>query len=399
MRKFLLISLVLGFVVAGVGIASADHFVFPSTNEDNRDLGWAHVNQVDTNVGETTLEFVSERGFASCFEYRTDGDTSEATSDTNFNPNAHDLYSFVCENNSSSELLIEADEYVEVRMVFGAESDERFDWTRFDVLYPVSGEIIEPEEDEIVTGITDLIATYDDGDDVNDDGVNWAVREGTCAAGVNTVFGNVDEHSDSFEWDGADFSAEWDTTGVAPGMYCFIFNPTDDPGQDDIRLTREFWVAESYVNGGGQIIEETSPKQKDWFKVSFGGWLADVGDLMGEWTVQFHNVSDNALDKGTFHATSFSALNLFAATSDTCTAAMNFTAEGTFNGEEGYTLVARAGNSDGPASMDPDDTVRFTLTGPGVSYDTLVDFSGESSCVGTARTNLDNGNIDIIDNS
>ena len=33
-------------------------------------------------------------------------------------------------------MTINANEYVEVRMVFGAETDERFDWTRFDVLLP-----------------------------------------------------------------------------------------------------------------------------------------------------------------------------------------------------------------------------------------------------------------------
>ena len=36
----------------------------------------------------------------------------------------------------SAEVTIPADEFVEVRMVFGAEEDERFDWTRFDVLPP-----------------------------------------------------------------------------------------------------------------------------------------------------------------------------------------------------------------------------------------------------------------------
>ena len=37
---------------------------------------WAHVNVLDVGVGYVALEFVSERGFWSCFEYRTDGDTS-----------------------------------------------------------------------------------------------------------------------------------------------------------------------------------------------------------------------------------------------------------------------------------------------------------------------------------
>ena len=106
----------------------------PSTNDANRTNGWAHVNVTDVGIGEITLEFVSTRAFASCFEYRTDGDTSQASGD-NYNPAVTDgLYPFVCVNNSTAERTLQANEYVEVRMVFGAEADERFDWTRFDVL-------------------------------------------------------------------------------------------------------------------------------------------------------------------------------------------------------------------------------------------------------------------------
>jgi len=115
----------------------ADHFTFPSDNDTNRDNGWAHVNMVDQGIGEVTLEFVSTRDFYSCFEYRTDGDTSQATGDPNYNPNAHDLYPYICLSNETETMTFEADEYVEVRMVFGAEGDERFDWTRFDVLADV----------------------------------------------------------------------------------------------------------------------------------------------------------------------------------------------------------------------------------------------------------------------
>jgi secreted PhoX family phosphatase len=123
--------LALGLLAAPV---LASHYTFPSTNDANRTAGWAHVNQLSAGIGTTDLQFVSTRSFYSCFEYRTDGDESQATGDPNYNPNAHDLYPFVCANNSTETLTLAANEYVEVRMVFGAESDERFDWTRFDVL-------------------------------------------------------------------------------------------------------------------------------------------------------------------------------------------------------------------------------------------------------------------------
>lgn len=117
-----------------MGTASADvNSVTPSTNATNFTNGWAHVVQVDVGIGFVDLEFISLRGFWSCFEYRTDGDASQSTG-ANYNPAVLDgLYPFTCENNSSSSMIITASQYVEVRMVFGAEKDERFDWTRFDV--------------------------------------------------------------------------------------------------------------------------------------------------------------------------------------------------------------------------------------------------------------------------
>ncbi|HSP97153.1 MAG TPA: hypothetical protein VL049_07905 [Candidatus Dormibacteraeota bacterium] len=132
---FITAAVTLGFV----GVAGADvNAVTPSTNEINRTNGWAHVDQLSKGIGTTDLQVISTRTFWSCFEYRTDGDTSQILSENggnNYNANVTDgLYPYVCENNSSETLTIPANAYVEVRMVFGAETDERFDWTRFDVL-------------------------------------------------------------------------------------------------------------------------------------------------------------------------------------------------------------------------------------------------------------------------
>jgi hypothetical protein len=128
-----LLATLLAFgLMAGTALAAVNA-VTPSTNDINRTNGWAHVNEV-AGVGSVDLEFVSTREFYSCFEYRTDGDLTQSTGD-NYNTGITDgLYPYTCENNSSTELTLNASEYVEVRMVFGAETDERFDWTRFDVL-------------------------------------------------------------------------------------------------------------------------------------------------------------------------------------------------------------------------------------------------------------------------
>ncbi len=142
MKKIILGIACLALVLGVAGIASADvNAVTPSTNDINRTNGWAHVDQLSAGVGTTDLQFISTRAFYSCFEYRTDGDTSQVLAENggvNYNTNITDgLYPYFCQNNNSSTHTITANQYVEVRMVFGAETDERFDWTRFDVLAPV----------------------------------------------------------------------------------------------------------------------------------------------------------------------------------------------------------------------------------------------------------------------
>lgn len=111
--------------------------VTPSTNEENKVKGWAHVDvSYDVNIGEVKLTFVQPRNFYACFEYRTDGNTSQMIDTENYNTDITDgLYPYVCLPTIGTETItLSADEYVEVRMVFGGETDERFDWTKFDVL-------------------------------------------------------------------------------------------------------------------------------------------------------------------------------------------------------------------------------------------------------------------------
>ncbi len=118
-----------------------------------------------------------------------------------------------------------------------------------------TGEIIEPDAGDTVSGTTTLLASYNDHDAVNDDTVQWAVRsDGACDDPTKTVFGNVDGHSDSYSWDGASFSSVIDTESVANGQYCFVFNPTDDAGQNDVRLTSIFTIMNE--DEGGEQQEE-----------------------------------------------------------------------------------------------------------------------------------------------
>jgi hypothetical protein len=113
--------------------------VIPSTNADNLENGWANVtwDSDDAGIGKAPLRFTSTRGFQSCFEYRIDDQDAKDSQD-NFNEYVLDgLWSYVCLNNTTGTLVMSADSHVDVRMVFGGERDERFDWTRFYVMTPL----------------------------------------------------------------------------------------------------------------------------------------------------------------------------------------------------------------------------------------------------------------------
>lgn len=148
MKKNLLVLVIaMLLIVMATGVSA---YVPASTNDDNRDNGWAHVNEVDVDIGEVTLDFISTRTFDSCFEYRTDGDTSQVIDEEhqlefhNVVPESEGLqqYPYFCVNNNNQVETLTANEYVEIRMIFGAEGDERFDWTRFDVLpIPIDDEV------------------------------------------------------------------------------------------------------------------------------------------------------------------------------------------------------------------------------------------------------------------
>lgn len=114
----------------------------------------------------------------------------------------------------------------------------------YQLKYPRKAEITAPGVNEYVSGSVDFNAYLDDDDT---DSIQWAIRQGTCAAGTNTVFGNVDGHSDVATIDQSDVSMQTfeftaDMSVLSDGMYCFIYNPVEDSGESNIRLTREFYL-------------------------------------------------------------------------------------------------------------------------------------------------------------
>ena len=77
--------------------------------------------------------------------------------------------------------------------------------------------------------------------------------------------------------------------------------------------------------------------------------------------------------------------------------AVNFTAYGEWQGNEGYYIVFRAQDAGEPGFGD---NVRIELhaLGGAMVYDThwANEFSDESDCYGTARTSLDHGNLRMV---
>lgn len=128
-----------------------------------------------------------------------------------------------------------------------------------------SGAITSPAVGEIlfIGDTLHVAASYVDDDP---GAVQWAVRKGTCAAGTNTVAGNVDGFSTPYQWDGASFSAMIDTSGWAFGDYCFVFNPTEEGSEPNLRLTREFSICDEIVTD-----------------LVYGRKNIDVGDISVRW--------------------------------------------------------------------------------------------------------------------
>lgn len=234
-----------------LGVAVADvNPVTPSTNDVNRTNGWAHVNVADVGPGYTEMEFVSTRGFYSCFEYRTDGDTSEIlaeNSGANYNNDVTDgLYPYLCVNNSTATRTINADQYVEVRMVFGAERDERFDWTRFDVdPVPFACEGFKPPADSDIVikkpnRVVPLRMMLFDRDGMSIWNVappvvniNYQPANGDPAETLNELtFAGRGDEGNQFLFDGTFWAFNLSTRGFAPGEYTI----TAMPGSSDYAI-------------------------------------------------------------------------------------------------------------------------------------------------------------------
>jgi len=100
----------------------------PSTNAENAAKEWAHFTS-EKNGTSTTLTFRTTRSFVSCFEYRVNGSLPTDTR-ANFNTDLPDgLWDYTCVSASGTTTVDITDaDLIEVRLSFGAEKGERFNW-------------------------------------------------------------------------------------------------------------------------------------------------------------------------------------------------------------------------------------------------------------------------------
>jgi hypothetical protein len=217
----------------------------PSTNDINRTNGWAHVDQLSKGIGTTDLKFISTRAFYSCFEYRTDGNTSQILAENggvNYNTEVTDgLYPYKCKNNTSSTYTIAANAYVEVRMVFGAEKDERFDWTRFDVLpkpdasfVPAAATFCTGENSTLNIKLNNVVNLY---------GYQFKVNYDQTKVSATGAFDNS-----WFVTNGDGIPAGWDGT-CAAGVCKFAVTKVDVPAGSVPPLTGSGTVAQVTFTG------------------------------------------------------------------------------------------------------------------------------------------------------
>lgn len=148
----------------------------------------------------------------------------------------------------------------------------------------------------IVSGTTTLSAFYSDENGDGNDGVQWAVRSNSCSSG--TVLGNVDSHSDVAVWNSEDFSYSFDTTSLPNDDYCFVFNPTEDTGDDNQRLTRLFTV-DNTSTPPTVTIENPTPAESSYVRgIVTGRVIATDDEGMGSsylrfWKGAFESGIDN----------------------------------------------------------------------------------------------------------
>jgi hypothetical protein len=246
--------------------------------------------------------------------------------------------------------------------------------------------------------IGDISLSADPSSDVNAIGTEHMVTATLSPAieGVEVTFtitGPNSAESGTADTSGSGV-ASFTYTGSSAGIDSIVASVTFEGTTIQATAVTKTWY-DKFVSGGGQLLEEAGPKRPQWNVISFGGFAAEAGtgNFIGEWQVNFHNVGDVTFDSTSFHTTSIDDMNFFV-DGGGCIA-MNFTATGVWNGTPDYEMILRAEDAGEPGKLDNVRIQLFNSSSVEV-YDTHDgDFTDQSNCFGTARTYLDNGNLQM----
>lgn len=182
-KKLLMVAAMLPVFVVGLsGAASAAQ---ASTNTQNQANGWAHFVVDDSQPGQVELRFISTRQFISCFEYRVDDQAPTGELNPNTEITDGRWRPHTCVTNTQATVTLDFCESVEVRMVFGAEADERFDWTAVPV---EPGDCDEPVEEPSQPAVT---TTETPATPAQPEAPQAAKPVGGVNAGAGTIVGTI----------------------------------------------------------------------------------------------------------------------------------------------------------------------------------------------------------------
>lgn len=138
-----------------------------------------------------------------------------------------------------------------------------------------------------------------------DVGVNMVNTSHTITADVDPD-GEYTVHFEITSGPNADMSADVATNEYGEASWTYT---SEVSGIDTIQVSvtslslstevTKYWLTDR-VNTGGKIIQEHGNKKKDWYKITWGGWVGNCTVPMGSFTATFHNISVDAYDKATF---------------------------------------------------------------------------------------------------
>jgi len=162
-------------------------------------------------------------------------------------------------------------------------------------------------------------------------------------------------------------------------------------------------VPEGFVTGGGQITKDIGGvKKKEQYRISFAGTVGYMADfsVIGQYQMNLHNVSVNALDGAKFHSTHIISFNPGADSWEDASppdANANYAviiAEGRLNNEDGWTLGILVADRGEPGK---NDSVLINLWDPDghMVYNSYWDFGTNAFADAWWTYKLTAGNIQL----